>query len=153
MISIFVTENYQQLVDESLLSKTASTVLLRENISTSIDLSIVIDDDMRIQALNREFRGIDSPTDVLSFPADAIDPDTNQSYLGDIIISYPQAERQAQSARHPVMNEMQLLVVHGVLHLLGHDHADTEQHARMWAVQQSILDQLGVVLGRIPGDE
>ena len=104
--------------------------------------------------MNRDYLGIDAPTDVLSFPAsemadshiDAseIDPETGSPYLGDILISVPYAAQSAAKAGHPLEAEMQLLVVHGVLHLLGHDHAKVREKARMWKAQAEILESLGL---------
>ena len=75
------------------------------------------------------YLGIDGPTDVLSFPASEMDPETGVHYIGDILISIPRAQAQADAAGHPLEAEVQLLVVHGVLHLLGHDHAQAEEKA------------------------
>ena len=86
--------------------------------------------------------GLDEPTDVLSFSAREKDPDTGQLYLGDIIISYPRAEAQAAAGKHLVLAEVQLLTMHGLLHLLGYDHVEEEQKQAMWAIQSSILNQL-----------
>jgi len=108
------------------------------------DLSIVLTDDARLRQLNREYLGIDAPTDVLSFPASETDPESGGSYLGDILISVPRARQQAGAAGHPLASEVQLLVVHGVLHLLGHDHATSEERSRMWAAQSAILASLGL---------
>ncbi|MEJ2352831.1 MAG: rRNA maturation RNase YbeY [Anaerolineales bacterium] len=103
------------------------------------ELTIVITEDANLQRLNHQFLGIDAPTDVLSFPSGDIDPDTGEPYLGDILISYPRAQAQAESAGHPVEAEVQLLVIHGILHLLGYDHADPEGKKRMWPVQDEVL--------------
>jgi probable rRNA maturation factor len=84
---------------------------------------------------------------VLSFPASETDPETGARYLGDILISLPRAQTQADAAGHSLEAEVQLLVVHGVLHLIGHDHAETEEKARMWKAQAEILENLG--LGQI----
>ncbi len=108
------------------------------------DLTIMLTDDARIQALNREFLGHDAPTDVLSFPADEPDPETDRRYLGDIVLSLPRAAEQAGERGHSLEAEVQLLVVHGVLHLLGHDHADEAEKASMWAAQAAILETLGI---------
>ncbi|MBM3124836.1 MAG: rRNA maturation RNase YbeY [Chloroflexi bacterium] len=108
------------------------------------DLTIVLSDDARLREMNREYLGIDAPTDVLSFPASDADPETGRRYLGDILISIPRAAAGAEAAGHSLEAEVQLLVVHGVLHLLGHDHAGTEEKARMWAVQAEVLKQLGL---------
>lgn len=110
------------------------------------DLSILLTDDPTLQELNQQFMGIDAPTDVLSFPAEEIDPETNRPYLGDIAISYARAFAQAQAGGHSVAHELQLLTVHGVLHLLGYDHAEPEEKTRMWQAQSSVLAALGVPL-------
>jgi probable rRNA maturation factor len=109
-----------------------------------VELTLVLTDDYRIQALNRDFLGTDAPTDVLSFPADELDPETGRCYLGDVVISLPRAAEQAGQHGHALEAEVQLLVVHGVLHLLGHDHAEAGEKARMWAAQVEVLERLGV---------
>jgi probable rRNA maturation factor len=108
------------------------------------DLTLVLTGDSRIQALNRDFLGKGVSTDVLSFPADESDPQTGRRYLGDVLISLPRATEQAGERGHSVEAEVQLLVVHGVLHLLGHDHAEAGEKARMWAAQAEVLNRLGV---------
>jgi probable rRNA maturation factor len=112
--------------------------------STHGDLSIALTDDRQLHELNLDYLGVDSPTDVLSFPAAETDPETESLYLGDIAISIPRAMQQAQNAGHPVEAEAQLLVVHGVLHLLGYDHATEEEKAVMWAQQARVLEKLGL---------
>ena len=113
-------------------------------LSANADITSVLTDDAQLQELNRDYLGVDAPTDVLSFPASESDPETGAAYLGDILISIPRATQQAQVAGHPVEAEVQLLVVHGVLHLLGHDHAETEEKSRMWAEQEKVLERLGL---------
>lgn len=108
------------------------------------DLSIVLGDDAQIRELNRQYLGHDATTDVLSFPAEETNPETGTRYLGDVILSVPQAALQARAAGHPVEAEVQLLVVHGILHLLGHDHAKAAEKARMWAVQAKAMRRLGL---------
>jgi len=110
----------------------------------SVDMTIVLTDDAQLQELNREYLGIDAPTDVLSFPAAESDPETGTTYLGDILISIPRATQQAQAAGHSVEDEVQLLVVHGTLHLLGHDHAGAQEKASMWKAQAEVMSGLGL---------
>ncbi|MCS7010925.1 MAG: rRNA maturation RNase YbeY, partial [Anaerolineales bacterium] len=110
------------------------------------DLTVVLTDDREIRTLNRDFLGIDAPTDVLSFPADETDPETGRRYLGDVVISLQRAQQQATEGGHSLEDEVQLLVVHGVLHLLGYDHAEEEEKAHMWKLQTEILNILGVSL-------
>ena len=131
----------------ALLERAARATLIHQKRSADADLSIVLTDDKRLQKLNRDYLGIDAPTDVLSFPASESDPETGSPYLGDILISIPRAKAQAQAAGHPLESEAQLLVVHGALHLLGHDHAKANEKKKMWKVQAEILESLG--LGKI----
>lgn len=111
------------------------------------ELTLVVTDDEGIRALNRDFLGIDAPTDVLSFSAQedsgpfVAAPEAG-GYLGDVILSYPRAIEQAREQGHSTEQELNLLVVHGVLHLLGYDHAGEEEKAVMWAQQEAILELL-----------
>ena len=125
------------------LEKAARLALERAGASAEAGLSIVITDDSQLQALNQRFLGIDAPTDVLSFPTEGTDPDTGQPYLGDILISYPRAQAQADAAGHSLEAELCLLLVHGTLHLAGHDHADEPGKTAMWSLQDQILEYLG----------
>jgi probable rRNA maturation factor len=126
---------------EDLLERAAQAALRHESESLDSDLTIVLTDDTRLQELNRDYLGIDAPTDVLSFPASETDPETGARYIGDILISIPRAQAQAD---HAVESEVQLLVVHGVLHLLGHDHGEPQEKARMWQAQAEVLESLGL---------
>lgn len=99
-----------------------------------------------MKELNSRFLQVDQTTDVLAFPADFHDPDTDGPYLGDVVISYPQAESQAEAGGHQVEDELQLLTVHGVLHLLGYDHLDPEEKAAMWGLQDQVLNALNLDL-------
>ncbi|RIK32275.1 MAG: rRNA maturation RNase YbeY [Anaerolineae bacterium] len=127
-----------------LLERAARAALTHQKRSPDADLSIVLTDNARLQRLNRDYLGIDAPTDVLSFPASESDPVTGSPYLGDILISIPRARAQAKTAGHALESEVQLLVVHGVLHLLGHDHAKPKEKAKMWKAQAEILAGLGL---------
>ncbi len=126
------------------LLKTAARTTLRTHSVSRSDLTIVLTNDEEIRALNRDFRGVDAPTDVLAFPADVTDPQTGRRYLGDIVISWPRAREQAATHSHSPEAEVQLLVVHGVLHLLGFDHDTPEAEARMWVLQEEVLARLGL---------
>ena len=140
---IFIENESGQAFSRDLLERAARVVLDLSGVPDA-DLTIVLVDDARIQALNRDFLAHDAPTDVLSFPADEPDPETGRRYLGDVVISLPRAEEQARAHGHAAESEMQLLVVHGVLHLLGHDHAEPGEKERMWAAQAGALERLGV---------
>ena len=109
-------------------------------------VSVLLCGDARMRRLNREFRRIDRPTDVLSFPAG--DP----SFLGDVAIDVPYAARQARRRGHPLDREVQLLLAHGVLHLLGHDH-ETDQGA-MFRLQGRLVKKVfGPGPDGVPEDE
>lgn len=141
-VHLQIADQFNNLFNESQIINSAISTLKHEGISADSDITILVDDDQRIQILNREYLAIDAPTDVLAFPAGFTDPDTGQMNLGDIIISYPQAKSNAEKRGHPVESEIQLLVVHGILHLLGYDHLDQDDKDNMWSVQSQVLSQL-----------
>ncbi|MDK2980121.1 MAG: putative rRNA maturation factor [Chloroflexota bacterium] len=103
------------------------------------DLTVVIGSNADIQELNRDYRHIDAPTDVLSFVYDMKDPETNARYLGDIIISAEKLKEQAEQAGHSVDKELCTLIVHGVLHLYGYDHETEEGDPVMMPLQDQII--------------
>jgi probable rRNA maturation factor len=144
VIFIEVNPNLQINLESSLFEKACQVTLLETNIEQDPELTVVITDNIQIRKLNKKFRKIDTETDVLSFPADEINPETGNGYLGDVIISYTQAFKQASQSNHPVEKELQLLTVHGVLHLIGFDHTNKEEKNRMWDVQDEVLKKLGI---------
>jgi probable rRNA maturation factor len=115
----------------------------------------VLTDDDHVRELNQQFRGIDSATDVLSFPADTppVAIEGEPPYLGDLVIAYPYASTQAAADNHTVMDSLCLLVVHGTLHLLGYDHDTSESRAEMWAAQEAALRALHIPLDIVPALE
>lgn len=126
----------------------AAVVLEQQAVPSPTTLTIVLTNDEETQALNRQYRGVDSPTDVLSFAADplpneVIDPQEGQ-YLGDIVISVPYTARRVENEPHSLDDEIALLVVHGTLHLLGFDHQDAPSQQTMWAQQKKALEKLGI---------
>jgi len=146
MIYIQVDEPFETVIPEKLLEQAAEETLRHgrspQAALQEADLTIVLTDDEALQKLNLEFMGIDAPTDVLSFPADLIDPDSGKPYLGDVLISVPRAQAQAPENQQSVQDEILLLAVHGVLHLLGYDHAEPEEKEQMWARQNLVLGLL-----------
>ncbi len=152
MIDISIHENFSEFINPELLQSTATTALQIAQFEGPTELTIAIEEDEQLRSLNLQFLGIDAPTDVLSFPADELDPDTGNTYLGDIIISYPRAKLQADQAGHPVEAEIRLLVIHGVLHLLGYDHATPEEKAEMWAIQNQLIQAMAVEIKKLPED-
>lgn len=129
------------------LRMAALAVLVQQQVPYACEVAVVLSDDETLRELNRRFRGVDAPTDVLSFSNETVGPyaglAASPRYLGDIVISLQRAQAQAEQVGAQVVQELQLLIVHGMLHLLGYDHADAEQKARMWEVQQRILQALG----------
>jgi probable rRNA maturation factor len=129
---------------KEMIERAVLAALAHQSQSLDSDLTIVLTDDVQLRELNREYLRIDAPTDVLSFPASESDPETGARYIGDILISMPYAARSAGKGGHGLESEVQLLVVHGVLHLLGHDHAEADEKTRMWKAQAEILESLGL---------
>lgn len=101
------------------------------------ELSVLLCDDDTIQPLNRDWRGIDAPTDVLSFPQD--DAPNPGGLLGDVVISVQTAARQADEAGHDLHTELRVLLVHGLCHLLGHDHEEPDDAREMQALEARLL--------------
>ena len=144
MIALHVNEEFKGLFSEEKLHMAALAVFAQQNKPHDTMITIVISDDEQLHQLNQQFLGENRTTDVLSFPSGEIDPETQQQYLGDIIISFPQAKKQAAASGHDVEDELQLLVVHACLHLLGFDHSSEQEKKDMWAAQKEILNLLGV---------
>lgn len=142
MIHVKTKPGLQVSISHRLLKKAAQQTLEHQAIPKPYAMTLLLSDDSQLQQLNRDYLEIDAPTDVLSFPSTETDLETGVKYLGDVIISVPRAEQQAKSASHPLEAEAQLLVVHGVLHLLGYDHAAAGEKARMWKAQGEILKSL-----------
>ena len=144
MIEIQQREDLPQEIDLTGLKAFIRQAIELAGTSPISDISLVLTGDDEVQRLNREYLGIDAPTDVLSFSMDFDNPETGAPYLGDIVISLATAARQAEAGGHPLMEEVKLLAVHGILHLLGHDHSGQDDKAAMWQIQDRILSALGV---------
>jgi probable rRNA maturation factor len=109
------------------------------------ELAIVLGDDSAIRLLNRDWRGIDKPTNVLSFPAKAAGGrGAPQAPLGDIVIAYETTAEQAEAEGKPFLHHLAHLAIHGFLHLLGHDHQNDQDADAMEALERRILAQLGI---------
>lgn len=154
-IDIQIDEPYAALVDDTNLNAVVTHLLTAVG-QADATLTLVVTSDEAVQALNRDYRGIDAPTDVLSFAAQETAPDAPAladlppelaaelgDYLGDVLIAYPYAERQAAHYQNSVQAELRLLAVHGVLHLLGYDHATPAEEAAMWEQQRAVLAPFG----------
>jgi probable rRNA maturation factor len=142
-LSVQTSDKYSSYIDDSKIRHAVRKTLEYSKSSDQISLTIVFQEDELLRRMNKQFLEIDAPTDVLSFPADYKDPETQENYLGDVLISVPRAIEQASAGNHTVEDELQLLVVHGVLHLLGYDHIEETDKERMQAAQSTILQLLG----------
>ncbi|MDA8337106.1 MAG: rRNA maturation RNase YbeY [Peptococcaceae bacterium] len=128
------------------IREAALAALAGQNVPAGVEVSVALVDDARIRELNHRYRGVDAPTDVLSFPLDdpETDPDGPETVLGDVVIAMPAAERQAREYGHPLAREAAFLTVHGVLHLLGFDHHQPEGRRRMRDREEAVLAVLGL---------
>lgn len=142
-------------VDSERLVAAATAVLTAHNVPPDTSLSVVLTSDEAVAALNEQYRGIDMPTDVLSFPAAPLPVEVPDSapYLGDLVIAYPYAAAQAAALGHTLNDSLALLVVHGTLHLLGYDHDTEANRAIMWAAQARALDALNISTELVPALE
>jgi probable rRNA maturation factor len=136
-------------LDAALVERTIAAVLEHEGIHDTVEVSVLIADDAVLRDLNRAYRGHDAPTDVLSFGFDAADqfvtPPGAPCYLGDIAISYARVVEQANEYGHSVQRELAYLTAHGILHLLGYDHAGSaEDAAAMRTREEAVMRRLGL---------
>lgn len=142
---------------ESAVKSVCEAVLAEEECDFDAEISLTLTDDESIREINREHRGIDKPTDVLSFPmlefdGDSYDaeeePDSGLVVLGDIVISMERAAAQAEEYGHSLKRETAFLTAHSMLHLLGYDHVDDEEGERvMREKQDKILNGLNITRG------
>lgn len=140
-VLVTIEESFVALVDAEWLHGIAGRALEGEKVCDA-ELGVLITDDDTVRRLNREYAGEDHATDVLSFSLregeEFATPD-GKDRLGEVIIAYPTAERQAQEAGHPVDDELAHLLVHGILHLLGYDHAEPEDERAMRGRESALL--------------
>ena len=143
---------------ESLLEQCITAVLHNEGINWPVEVSLVLADNKVIQKINKEYREVDNPTDVLSFPMlefdkdindlteddlkGDMDPDKDAIILGDIVISLEKAMEQSKEYGHSFMREVGFLTVHGMLHLLGYDHMEEADRLTMRSREESVLEGL-----------
>lgn len=157
---MYYIENDQSKVEftkelEEAIKSVCDRVLEDENVTLPCEISITIVDNEQIHEINLEHRGIDRPTDVLSFPMlefetpgiideNEIDFDEDELVLGDIVISLERASEQAESYGHSLLREVAFLTAHSMLHLLGYDHMEPEEEAVMISKQEKSLTELGI---------
>ena len=148
-IVISVEEEFRRLVNRVWVKKIVRQVLKAEEVAHPYEVSMVFTDSETVQQLNRDYRGMDEPTDVLAFyilpqgegnDSFALPPD-EVTRLGEVIISYPQAMEQAREQGHSPERELALLIVHGILHLLGYDHEKPEEEDEMRKREKELLEK------------
>jgi probable rRNA maturation factor len=157
-VDIKVDERFAGRVDAALIERAVVAVLASEQVAGAVEVSVLVADDDTLHALNRDYRGVDAPTDVLSF-ADVDEPDDEAAhpafvrppaaprYLGDIALSYDRVIAQAAEYGHSRERELAYLTAHGMLHLLGYDHErGPDDAAAMRLREEATMEQLG--LGR-----
>jgi len=142
-IVVEVDEIYAAEVDAADLSRAITATLLAEE-RLEGEATLLVTTDEEVAAYNQQYRGVEGPTDVLSFAAQEPTPGfisapEMANYLGDIVVALPFTRRQAAALGRPLADELRLLAVHGTLHLLGYDHAEPDEEAAMWARQDAIL--------------
>jgi probable rRNA maturation factor len=150
-INVLIEEEFSGCPSEGWLQDIVRHILNAQKVGQDTELSLLITGQEQIRELNRDYRDKDEPTDVLSFCLTADDEHTGTDsasfitapdgvrHLGEVIISCPQAIVQAGEHRHSVEKEMAILIIHGVLHLLGYDHEETEMESQMSAREAAIL--------------
>ena len=153
-VDVQLDERFADVIDAVLIERAVAATLAAEQLDGSIEISVLVTDDAALHALNRDYRGVDAPTDVLSFAAEEqsdapspafVLPPGAPRYLGDIAISYERVVAQAAEYGHTHERELAYLVAHGVLHLLGYDHErGAEEAATMRAREEVAMEQLGL---------
>lgn len=149
-LSIRIEKPFVNLVSKQWLTRAVKLTLAHTGISSQVELGLVIAGDETVHELNRNYRSVDSTTDVIAFALSErsegvglfVTPPDDVIHLGEVIISYPQAKKQAEEQRHSLERELALLVAHGVLHLLGYDHELLEQAEKMRSMEAKVLDAI-----------
>ena len=130
----------------ALIRRAVSAALRYERFDGAAEVSVTLVDNAGIHALNRDYRNVDRPTDVLSFPLFDEVGENGKTVLGDIVLSLERASEQAESYGHALEREVAFLCVHSVLHLLGYDHETSPEDERdMFARQEAVLEEMGLV--------
>jgi probable rRNA maturation factor len=142
-------------VDVESLGVQARFVLDRLRIHPQAELSVVLVDEPAMTDLHVRWMDLEGPTDVMSFPMDELRPtkddeEPEEGLLGDVVICPSVAEKQARAAGHRTEDEIALLLTHGILHLLGYDHAEPEEHAEMFGLQARLLAEWVAVAAERP---
>lgn len=142
MLTIKSRQAFRKELDKKRLQKASFTAFHFLGFETEPEVTLQVTNDHTIQEFNLQYRGIDEVTDVLSFENGFTDPESGETYLGDILISFETAKRQADLRELDLMAELEMLLVHGILHLAGMDHALQTEWQEMSALQDAILTEL-----------
>lgn len=154
MVEISYNEVESEANEEEIITKVTKTVLELEGIKHDLDIYITLTNDEEIHKINKEYRDVDRPTDVLSFPMFERDEisklreeklDDVEEILGDIIISIPKVKEQAEEYGHSYERELAYLTTHGMLHLLGYDHMIDEEKTIMREHEEKVLEKLNIL--------
>jgi probable rRNA maturation factor len=138
---VFLADEQSETVDADDLVALANHVLRARRVPVDMELALLLVDEVTISGLNAKHLGHEGPTDVLAFPIDepGESPPAGPAILGDVVLCPAVAHRQAQERSVAVQAELQLLTVHGILHLLGMDHAEPEEERAMFALTDELL--------------
>lgn len=128
---------------ESIEAILAESPVFQDYAGKIVEISIVLADDNFVQNLNKTYRGKNKPTNVLSFPQDP-EPGAEEINLGDVVLAYQTVKKEAQSQGKSFMDHTSHLLVHGILHLLGHDHENDDEAEEMESLEIKILEKLGI---------
>ena len=146
IILVSIAQPFVRAVSDKRLAAIAQAVLEAEGTPVA-ELSVTLTDDETVRGLNREYAGEDAVTDVLSFSQwegeEFVGAPGSVPPLGEVVIAYPQATRQAEERDRSANEEVARLLIHGTLHLLGYDHAEAEEERRMRAREEELLGALG----------
>ena len=145
-MTIEVIDESDHALDVQGLSTLSRFVMDKMRVHPQAELCIKAVDEATIAGLNEKWMEKEGPTDVLAFPMDELRPglvneELEEGMLGDLVLCPAVAERQAVAAGHSTDAEIELLTVHGILHLLGYDHAEPEEHKEMFGLQAQLLDE------------
>ena len=145
MMQYQINDEFGYSEDYDYLDSLIERVLTREKATDSV-FSIIFVDNEKIHELNKQFRGVDRPTDVISFALEDAEEEflSTIRVLGDIYISIPKMQEQAKEYGHSEKRELAFLVVHGLLHLLGYDHQTEEEEKVMFRIQEEMLNEEGI---------
>jgi len=147
-MSIEILNESEADLDVDPLARLARFVMDRMRVHPQAELCIKLVDEATIAELNEQWMGKEGPTDVLAFPMDELRPglldeEPEEGVLGDLMVAPSVAEKQGATAGHGTVAEVELLTTHGILHLLGYDHAEPEEHQEMFGLQAEILQEWG----------